>query len=108
MYSLLNSSIRTDDIVARYGGEEFLILLKGYEKNENVDSRLERLRKEIEATPHKNKRKSGQRFVPVTASFGYVFSDGKTDPMNLLDAADKALYKAKEGGRNRVVVAQSV
>lgn len=105
VYSILSSSTRTNDMVARYGGEEFLILIKDYEHNQNIETRLERLRTDIEATPHKNKRKSDQNLVPVTASFGYVFSDGKTDPMVLLEAADKALYKAKEGGRNRIEVA---
>lgn len=106
VYSLLNANVRPNDMVARYGGEEFMILLKDYELNQNVEKRLENLRKEIEATPH-NKRKSNQEPVRVTASFGYVFSDGKTDPTTLLDKADGALYIAKQTGRNQIVMAQS-
>ncbi len=103
VFNLLNSNIRTNDMLARYGGEEFLILLKDYSQNENVAKRLENLSKEIESTPSRNKRKPEQVPVQVTASFGYIFSDNNTEPADLVDMADKALYQAKQTGRNRIV-----
>ena len=81
----------------RYGGEEMAVLLPKAELEGAVQV-AERLRAAIEA--HKI---AG---VKVTASFGVAqFEPGLADPPALVEKADQALYKAKEGGRNRVVAA---
>lgn len=94
---------RVTDVVARYGGEEFVLVL------ENTDASgaahlAERIRRSIAA----------QRFdtdlgpLEVTSSFGVAsLSDHAEDAEGLLKAADDALYRAKEKGRNRVVIAPS-
>lgn len=109
--NIVKGSIRSDgsepDILARYGGEEFVLLLKNYGSREVIEKRLQQLCTEIEATPV-DRRQKHETNIPMTASFGYVFSDGKTSAEDLLIKADQALYKAKQTGRNRVVMAQSL
>jgi diguanylate cyclase (GGDEF)-like protein len=81
----------------RYGGEEMAILLPKAPA-EGAEAVAERLRKAVEA------HKIGG--VKVTASFGVAELDGTLRTGDeLVEKADQALYKAKEGGRNRVVVA---
>jgi diguanylate cyclase (GGDEF)-like protein len=81
----------------RYGGEEMAVLLPKADLDGAVQV-AERLRAAIEA--HKI---AG---VKVTASFGVAqFEAGLADPPAFVEKADQALYKAKEGGRNRVVAA---
>jgi diguanylate cyclase (GGDEF)-like protein len=90
---MLRSSVRGHDVVARYGGEEFVVLLPATGVNEAVEV-AERLRATIadHGWPHR----------PVTASFGVATSDDDTpDGAALVDRADRALYAAKETGRNR-------
>ncbi len=81
----------------RYGGEEMAVLLPKADL-EGAAQVAERLRAAIEA--HKI---AG---VKVTASFGVAQCEaGLGDPPAFVEKADQALYKAKEGGRNRVVSA---
>ncbi|MBN1478271.1 response regulator [Candidatus Sumerlaeota bacterium] len=99
---LLRRSVRDSDIVGRYGGEEFLILAP---KTNAVGGRrlADKLRRVIEKHVF-----SDQVFeVHMTASFGLATSDhvGAATPEGLLQLADKALFEAKEAGRNRVVAA---
>lgn len=84
---LLQNSIRSSDIVARWGGEEFCIILK----SPATTDILERIRKNIDETPCGD--------IHVTISVG---SSTDKDFNSALVKADKALYKAKETGRNRV------
>ncbi|MBI2711370.1 MAG: GGDEF domain-containing protein [Bdellovibrio sp.] len=93
--------IRPKDIFARYGGEEFVILL-GNTPAKGAQEIAERIRLAVEthAFVYEGKR------LPVTTSMGV--SELRADiesSSTLLKAADKALYAAKTGGRNRVVLA---
>ena len=90
--------LRAEDVCARYGGEEIAILLPetSVERAQEV---AERVRKAIAGKPVQH----GDRTITVTASFGvagYPESTALRDA--LFPAADKALYEAKDGGRNRV------
>ena len=99
----LSGGLRDTDLLGRYGGEEFCIALPGV-AIEEACMIAERLRVEIE-----NRAGKGIRTTPgivVTSSFGVSALNPRTaDPADLIDQADRALYKAKASGRNRVVTA---
>ncbi len=96
------ASIREYDEVGRYGGEEFLILLPGC-NSAATRARAEDLRKVMAGLPVPYPEAD----IPVTMSVGALATcDWKhADSDALLRAADEALYRAKEAGRNRVAVA---
>lgn len=96
----LRDSVRRTDLVFRFGGEEFTLILSEADVP-GARARLETLSAGIRelAVFH-----AGQRLPTPTLSLGVAFSDpGHDDPESLIRSADHALYKAKEGGRNRVV-----
>jgi two-component system, cell cycle response regulator len=100
--AILENSVRQDiDTVARYGGEEFsLILVKT--DDEGAAETAERIRSAIAALPFKS---PGGDDVHVTMSFGIAEYRKHARQINeLIAKADKALYRAKENGRNRVEV----
>ncbi len=98
----LKISIRDEDIVARYGGEEFCIILPGIEKN-GITILGERVRKKIESEKFfKEEVQPGGR---VTISIGIsTFPDDAKNYSGLVEKADKALYQAKNSGRNQIKV----
>ena len=98
----ITKSIRPSDIACRYGGEELVVVLP--EANlENARERAEQLRQAIRDTNHTH---LGQTLPTPTASFGVaVFPANGTLPADLLKAADQALYRAKQEGRDRVCLA---
>jgi diguanylate cyclase (GGDEF)-like protein len=93
---------RQSDVVARYGGEEFVIILPE-QCSVNASQLAERIRIGIENL----KLHHNGELVPVSASFGVASTVefGYESSKELVDAADKMLYAAKEGGRNQVRVA---
>ncbi len=105
MAKLMKSLCRETDKPARFGGEEFAVLLPKTGKEEAVVF-AERIRKAIEETVFVNQEKQpGGNF---TASLGVAtYPEDCTDAETLVNAADKALYKAKEKGRNRVEASPS-
>ncbi len=98
----LNSSIRGGDYVSRWGGEEFLLALPGADPIQCAEV-AERCRTLIAAQRHR--LESGQ-VLTMTASFGSASTEGseRDDLATLIQNADKALYWAKEAGRNRVKI----
>jgi diguanylate cyclase (GGDEF)-like protein len=96
--SLGNQVFRSSDLFARWGGEEFVCLLPGTDEWGAILA-AEKLRSAIEQLPVI----SGERSLSVTASIG-VSSVNETDRAvdSVLLRADKALYRAKESGRNCV------
>lgn len=96
------ASVRPYDTVGRCGGEEFLIVLPGSDAL-GAPGVAERIRKVIESQPIPTQ--VGE--VRLTASFGVAVGDSRNplDMETLLRAADAALYRAKDQGRNRSEVA---
>jgi two-component system cell cycle response regulator len=96
----LTRSVRNEDVVARYGGEEFAIILRSI----NVEGgRMlgERLRRMIELL---QVDVGGSHPLKVTVSIGVAaFPESNVqNGVELVEAADTALYRAKNGGRNRI------
>jgi two-component system cell cycle response regulator len=98
----LRSQLRAADVVARYGGEEFLVVLADAPPEEAV-AIAERLRAALERTPIP----TGSGEASVTVSIGLAITPVGVSAGEAVAAADKALYRAKELGRNRVEVAHS-
>jgi diguanylate cyclase (GGDEF)-like protein len=96
----MKKSLREIDIIGRYGGEEFCIILPDTPK-EGAFIVGERLRKEVEVS----QIDAYDEKINVKISIGIAtFSDDADEMSQLIDRADRALYKAKESGRNKVVV----
>lgn len=92
---VLRLCTRDSDLVSRYGGEEFCVVLP--DRNQETATKVaERIREEIEKNPCGG--------VKITLSLGVSsLVQNASSPDELVNQADKALYAAKEGGRNRVV-----
>jgi diguanylate cyclase (GGDEF)-like protein len=92
---LIRRNVRVSDMAGRYGGEEVMVLLAGTAKD-GAAQVAERMRKAIEEE------------ADITASIGVAsYPDDGKDVKNLIDAADKAMYRAKRTGKNRVCLAGS-
>ncbi|MCO8123410.1 diguanylate cyclase [Stieleria sp. TO1_6] len=94
---LLRSHSREGDLVARYGGEEFLLLAASCD-NATGARRAEIIRQALESTPIEC---LGNECI--TASFGVTEFQSGDSPQTIVARADRALLKAKDNGRNRVV-----
>lgn len=94
---LLVQNFRQTDMIFRYGGEEFVILLTETPL-ENAVIPLERLRKAVEENRFRYK---GQD-LKVTISGGISSNKDIENSWDIFDKADKALYNAKENGRNQI------
>ena len=99
---LLKETTRGQDVVCRYGGEEFAFVLAGASLDA-ARKRAELLREEMKQL---NVRHGGQLLGSVTLSVGIaVFPDNGESAELLLKAADDALYRAKENGRDTIICA---
>ena len=104
---VLRQQVREGDVLARYGGEEFLLALPGLGElaTEGIMQRICKAIAEQEYSPG-----NGMPAKRITTSVGYALfagaESGFASVEELIAAADKALYKAKVGGRNRVEKAQ--
>ncbi|TWT83247.1 putative diguanylate cyclase YdaM [Planctomycetes bacterium CA13] len=95
--STLENHSRDGDVVARYGGEEFLLICKDCD-NATATKRAEVIRGALERTPL-----SSLGGAAVTASFGVTEYQAGDSAETILARADRALLKAKDNGRNRVI-----
>lgn len=94
----LQTIFANKDIISRFGGDEFCLLIKEiplYKLQDKLEFTLERL---------KNTYTDGENSVSVTVSIGAAFCSSASDIHFALDLADKALYEAKEKGRDRYCI----
>lgn len=97
---VVRSSLRENDIAGRYGGEEFGIILPNTPEAGAMIV-AERIRASIESSPIPFE----EREIKATSSLGVAeYRPGVADCEELIAQADAALYRAKEGGRNRVIL----
>ncbi|MCX7760237.1 MAG: GGDEF domain-containing protein [Hydrogenothermaceae bacterium] len=96
---LLRIFLRANTIIGRLGGEEFGIILPNV-NIENAVKVAERLRNAIE----NREIKFNNHIIKVTASFGVTETKKTDDYISLFERADKALYKAKNNGKNRIEI----
>ena len=95
---ILSSSLRESDLIARFGGEEFCILLEDISK-EDTDILFEKIRKNFES----NLIDADGEKIKYTVSTGIAY--GLSESLeHMIKLSDEALYEAKNGGRNRVVI----
>ena len=101
----MKASIRTTDMVGRFGGEEFMAVIPNCAGEE-----LLRIAERIRSTINRSPISSDSQLIPVSSSIGVAVRWGKTDGgvQDTIQRADRALYVAKEMGRNRVVSAWSL
>jgi diguanylate cyclase (GGDEF)-like protein/PAS domain S-box-containing protein len=96
----LRRAVRPYDTLARWGGEEFIVLLPGVENDDELRLATERLREAVKASPIV----AGDQRLRITMSAGAARADLETADTLTVDAADRALYAAKRGGRDRVLL----
>jgi len=100
----LRESVRGIDLVSRIGGEEFLVVMPDIQA-ENAEGVAERVRRAVE--------RSGFAFagspspIEVTVSIGLAFHTAGETGSSLVARADEALYRSKNGGRNRITLAEA-
>jgi diguanylate cyclase (GGDEF)-like protein len=102
---LKNNVKRETDFVARFGGEEFVCLLPFIEKNEALEF-AKALVQNVEDMKIPHPMSSHSKYVTISAGMASTVPNDINSHAQLLDEADKALYTAKESGRNRVVTNQ--
>jgi diguanylate cyclase (GGDEF)-like protein len=98
----LKKHIRSTDYVARYGGEEFVIIMPAANLKESVQL-AKKLQKVINNL--KFELRTHKKVLKITCSFGIAtFTESCSNTTDVFIAADKALYQAKDSGRNTIVV----
>jgi diguanylate cyclase (GGDEF)-like protein len=102
--ALLLAHTRASDLVARYGGEEFAVLLPETGE-EHAHSVGEKIRQVIEEHPFA--LAAGELPKSLTISVGVASSSAEPSADSLIQKADVALYRAKEAGKNRVVISEA-
>ncbi len=108
---ILSNSMRgVFDIAGRYGGEEFLLIFDETDASQAFQI-IERLRKNIQATPFEQTDRTGttleNQFLKITMSFGVALLTGNCEiktPAEWISRADQALYTSKQNGRNRTTL----
>jgi diguanylate cyclase (GGDEF)-like protein len=99
----ITRAVRSYDFVGRYGGEEFLAVLPDC-SSDDLRTVAERIRRSVAEAPVCTETAD----MAMTVSIGGVATSNPTPDLELLSAADSALYAAKRNGRNRVEIGSSV
>jgi len=97
----VKAGVREADLVCRLGGEEFVVIMPDAEQR-YAASIAERVRQQVEAEPFAIE--GGARTIKVTVSIGLAEARGDRSPDTFFKRADRALYRSKHEGRNRVTL----
>jgi two-component system cell cycle response regulator len=103
------TNLRSGDAAARFGGDEFAAFLLDAELSQGLVA-AERIRTTVQEYPFSIVRQSGEKATHhITMSIGVAsFPSDSSDPIELVEMADSALYRAKREGRNRVAAYRDV
>jgi len=101
LVSIIKKTLRSMDVVARYGGEEFAIIMPETSLKDAADTMM-RVQRELT----KHFFMAGEERVLITFSAGVAERHPTEDQQTLIIRADKAMYKAKASGKNRVITAE--
>ena len=96
----LQTVFRKTDIMGRIGGDEFVVLLPGIDAT-NIQMPLDKLRNVVKGIQFRFKDDK----VEITISIGSTLFRSGDSPIEAFERADKALYEAKNGGRDRIIYA---
>ena len=103
--SVIKNALRAGDVAARFGGEEFAAFLLDADYAQGLVA-AERVRSAVENQEFESARRDAlapAKQLRITISIGVAaFPDDAKDPIELVELADSALYRAKRGGRNRI------
>ncbi len=99
---LIQDQIRKEDIACRYGGEEFLLIMPGV----SMEIALERANELNLSVKRLHTQNTSLKHITISAGVA-IFPDHGSTSKDIIKAADAALYRAKEEGRDRVVVAST-
>lgn len=97
---VLQATVRDYDLVARWGGEEFLVALFGMTKFDEMQIVADKLLAAI----RQNRLDHGEVRIDMTYSIGGVMASPQANLETIIRRADEALYRAKDGGRDRAVL----
>ena len=99
----LKKNIRSSDYVARYGGEEFVVILPATDLHKTVQI-AKKIKEVINNLKFELRKKN--KVLKITCSFGIsTFGANNSNTIDVFNQADKALYKAKDDGRDTIMVA---
>ncbi len=98
---ILRETVRDIDIIARYGGEEFVIILPETVHRDSLHI-AERVRKRVESFKFPGENEEDEVHLSVSIGLTTYPSFKAKNRADIIDQADKALYRAKENGRNQV------
>lgn len=99
--ALAAALVRPGDLVARYGGEEFVALLPDTDSH-GAREAAEHMRRQVEALRIPHRHSEAGEWVTISVGVAGCIPTDDESPALLLERADRALYRAKETGRNRV------
>lgn len=104
---LSRACLNPQDLAARYGGEEFVALLSGTEEAQALKV-AERFNEMLERTAIEHKHSGVAPHITVSMGISTHDTGSSYNAKDLIEEADRALYKAKESGRNRAILASSL
>ncbi len=93
---------RATDIVSRFGGEEFIVILPGTD-SKGAKVVAEEIRKNIENLKIRNEKSINSKFITVSIGITTTLPTRKLNRKDLIEHADKALYRAKNSGKNKSI-----
>ena len=96
---IMKNHLSENDLLARWGGEEFIFYLRIKDKNKAFET-IEKIRLEIQNANFSYK----DNFIPVTCTFGICCTLGDMELKACINAADEAMYKGKNKGRNMTII----